>query len=116
MANFFLNKKLLMLSIEYLRQFRIGEYAIFDFAASFLAALILAPLLTTLFKKLNINIPFKSWMYFVLPLGIIVHLLFGSITPMTRDFLDLNGHYFLKFIMIALLILGLKGISRIKKS
>ena len=105
-----------MISIEYLRQFRVGEYAFFDFAASFIAAFLLAPLLTALFRKFKINIPMKNWILLTLPLSIASHLLAGTITPMTRDFLDLNGHYFLKLAMITLLILGLKGISRIEKA
>jgi hypothetical protein len=50
-----------------------------------------------------------------LPIGIIAHLLVGKITPLTKNFLDLKSHYILKIIIIALIILGIKGIKIIKK-
>jgi len=105
-----------MLSIEFLRQFRIGEYAVFDFAASFIGIALLSPLLSKLFLKINISIPKKNWIFLTLPIGIITHLLFGSLTPMTKDFLDLQGHYLLKVLIIALILLGLRRIKRIKQT
>lgn len=105
-----------MFSITYLRQFRIGEYAIFDFAVSFLAVYLLAPLLSKLFLKLRINIPKYNWLILTVPISILVHLLVGKITPMTKNFLDLNGHYILKIVIIGLLVLGLRGIKIVKKS
>lgn len=104
-----------MLSIEYLRQFRIGEYAIFDFAASFVGMALLAPVLSWLFKKIKINIPWQNWLYLALPIGIVTHLVVGNITPMTRDFLNLHDHYILKLVIIGLLTMGLRGIKKVKK-
>ena len=101
--------------LEYLRQFRLGGYAVFDFAASFIGIYLLAPYLSKLFLKLRIDIPKKSWLYFTLPIGFLSHLLAGSITPMTRDIIDVNGHYLVKILMIALLILGIKGVKIVKK-
>lgn len=100
-----------MITIDSLRQFRLGDYAIFDLAASLVGIYFLAPLLTKLFLKFGLDIPRSSWLYLTLPLGIIIHLLVGSITPMTRDFLDLHGHYLLKILIIALTVLGLRGIK-----
>lgn len=104
-----------MTPIEVLRQFRIGEYAVFDFAVSFLAIFLLSPLLSKLFLKLRIEIPKKNWLFMVLPLSIASHLLIGTITPMTKNFLDLQGHYILKIVILASLILGLRGIKIVKK-
>lgn len=105
-----------MIPIEYLREFRFSWYAIFDFIVVFIAVYLLAPLLSKIFIKLKIDIPKKNWFFLSLPIGIIVHLLVGNITPMTRDFIDINNHYILKIIIICLLILGFKGIKIIKKS
>ena len=105
-----------MNTIESLRQFRFGEYAIFDFAVTFIAIYLLSPLLSKLFLKLKVNIPKRSWLFLALPISIIAHLLVGNITPMTADFIDINGHYLLKILIIGLLALGMKDIKIINKS
>jgi len=100
--------------IEFLRQFRLGGYAIFDFTISFLGIYLLAPLLSRLFLLIKLDIPKQNWLFLTLPISILVHLLFQKMTPMTKGFLDLHGHYILKIIILALLILGLRGIKIIK--
>ena len=40
---------------------------------------------------------------------------FGKITPMTRDIIDLDGHYILKIFILLLLFLGIKSIKLVKK-
>ncbi|MFH2232258.1 MAG: hypothetical protein ABII13_03770 [Patescibacteria group bacterium] len=104
-----------MFSIEYLRQFRIGSYAIFDFAVTFLGIYLLSPLLSKLFRKLRIDVPKRNWLYLALPISIVAHLLVGEITPMTKNFLDIHGHYILKILIVSLLVLGIKGIKIIRK-
>jgi len=76
-----------MITIEYLRQFRFGEYAILDFAVSFLGIYLLSPLLSKTFLKINVEIPKKNWLYLTLPISIIAHLIVGTITPMTKSFI-----------------------------
>lgn len=104
-----------MIPIEFLRQFRIFDYAIFDFMVVFLGFYLLAPILSKIFLKIGINIPKKNWLFLALPIGILTHLIFGNMTPMTRDFISLNGHYFLKIFIFLLLFFGLKGIKIFKK-
>lgn len=72
-----------MTTIEFLRQFRIGGYAIFDFAISFIGIYLIAPLLSKLFRIVRIDIPRLSWMFFTIPIAIIAHVLSGRITPLT---------------------------------
>lgn len=106
-----------MMSIEYLRQFRFGEFAVFDFAAAFLGVLLLSPLLSIIFLKLfRIDIPKKNWLFLTLPISIVVHLLAGEMTPMTKNFIDIHSNYILKILILGLLILGIRGIKIIKKS
>jgi len=105
-----------MIPIAFLRQFRLGDYAIFDFAVSFLGFYLLAPLLSKLFLKLRIDIPRQNWLYLTLPIGVATHLIFGKITPLTRDFIDIQGHYIVKIVMIGLLLIGLNDIKIIKKN
>jgi len=103
-----------MNTIEYLRQFRLFEYAIFDLVVSFLGIFLLSPLLSKLFLLIRIKIPKRNWLFLTLPMGILIHLLFGSFTPMTKNFLDINDHYILKAIIIISLFFGLKGITIVK--
>ena len=103
-----------MITIEFLRQFRFGEYAIFDLAVSFLGIFLLSPLLSKIFLKLRIKIPKKSWIFLTLPISILIHLLVGQQTLMTKNFLDLRGNYLIKILVIVLLILGIRGIKIIK--
>lgn len=104
-----------MPTLQFLRSFRFGEYAYFDLIVSFIGICLLGPLLSKLFLKLKLKVSQKSWIYFTLPIGIIIHLLVRNSTPMTRDFIDLHGHYILKAVIVGLLLLGLKDIKRIKK-
>jgi hypothetical protein len=104
-----------MTTIEFLRQFRLGEYAIFDFAVSFLGIYLISPLLSKLFSKIRIKIPKYNWLFLTLPISIVAHLAVGNITPMTANFINMNSHYFLKIIIIGLLIFGIKGMKIIKR-
>ncbi|MFA6194829.1 MAG: hypothetical protein WC719_03750 [Patescibacteria group bacterium] len=104
-----------MTTLEFLRQFRIGGYAVFDLVVAFLGIYLLSPLLSKVFLKIRISIPKINWVFLTLPLGILTHLLVGRITPMTKNFLDMHGHYFLKILILGLLFFGLRGIKIIKK-
>lgn len=101
-------------TIEFLRQFRISNYAIFDITLSFLGIYLIAPLLSKIFAKAKLEIPKRNWLYLTLPIGILIHILVGNITPMTENFINLEGHYFLKIFIIILFILGIKNIRIIK--
>jgi hypothetical protein len=106
-----------MLTVTFLRQFRIGEYAIFDFTVALLGLALLSPLLSWLCRKFfKLEVPKKNWVFLTLPIGIVTHLIIGPITPMTRDFIDLSGHYTLKVIILGLLVLGLMNTRKIKNS
>jgi hypothetical protein len=100
--------------IDFLRQFRLGGFAVFDFAVAFLGIFLMAPVLSKIFRKLGLEISRRSWVFLTLPIGIMVHILIGKITPMTREFLDPSGHYLLKMIIAVLFILGLAGIKKTK--
>jgi len=102
-----------MTSIEYLRQFRLGGYALFDFTLAFLGAILVAPILSWLFKKIGILIPKKNWVILMLPISVLVHILVGKITPLTEYFLDPNGHYLVKLIVLICCVLGGMNIKRI---
>lgn len=104
-----------MNTLEFLRQFRFSGYAIFDLVAALLGIYLISPLLSKLFLKIRIDIPKLNWLYLTLPIGILVHLLVGEMTPMTVDFLNIHDHYILKILTIGLLVLGLRNIKIRKK-
>ena len=104
-----------MISVDFLRQFRVGGYAIFDFTTAFVGVYLASFLLSKLFRKIRVDIPRISWVLLTLPIGIATHLIIGRITPLTGNFLDIHGHYILKIVIVGLLLLGLRGIKIIKK-
>jgi len=101
-------------TIETLRQFRIFNYAIFDFGVSFVFIYLIAPALTKIFRYIKLEIPLKSWLLLTVPLSILVHILVKNITPMTKNFLDLNNYYLLKIIIISMTVFGIAPIKKIK--
>jgi len=101
--------------IDFLRQYHFGNYAIFDFVLAFAGIYLLAPSLSKLFRKLGFEVPQKNWIFLTLPISVGAHFLAGNITAMTRDFLDLDGYYILKLIILVSFILGVKGIKKIEK-
>jgi hypothetical protein len=76
---------------------------------------LLAPRLTKLFRKTRLEIPRRSWMFFVLPIGTVTHLLIGKITPLTAQFIDPHGHYFVKILIVGLFGLGVKSVKIVRK-
>jgi len=100
-----------MITIEFLRSYKLLDYAIFDFVVSFLGVYLLSPILTKLFLLFKIKVSRKSWLLLTIPVSILVHYLVGNITPMTKDFLNLNGSYLLKIIIISLTYFGIKDIK-----
>ena len=105
-----------MNTLELLRQYRLGGYALFDLSLSFLGILLLVPWLTKLMLRLNISMPKKNWLILTLPLSIFIHLLTGQMTQMTKDLFDPSGHYLIKILMIVLLVWGTRGIKKINPS
>lgn len=100
--------------ITTLRQYRLGEFAIFDFALTFLLAALAGPFLSRFLKKRGWHVPLINWYFLALPFGMLIHLLIGRMTPLTQQLLDLNGFYLLKGVMLLLVILGLRGIRKVK--
>ncbi|MDD3006375.1 MAG: hypothetical protein PHX30_02205 [Candidatus Pacebacteria bacterium] len=99
--------------IDFLRQYHIGNYAVFDLALAFLGMCLLAPFLSKGFKKLGLVVPEKNWIFLTLPISVFAHLAVGRMTAMTRDFVDPDGYYFLKIMILILFILGTRGIKKV---
>jgi len=51
-------------------------------------------------------------MYFTLPLSVIAHLATGQNTPLTHDVLSLSGGFVAKGVVLASLLLGVRGVKK----
>lgn len=87
--------------ITNLREFRINEFSIFDFAISYLAAYLLSFPLSRYLTK-------KQLFYLVIPASIITHTLFRVHTPLTDRFWNPNGDYLIKFTAVYMLLQAFK--------
>ncbi len=103
------------MTIEYLRSFKFFDFALFDFTLSFIGVYFLAPLLSKLFLKLRLQISRKSWLLLTVPLSIPIHMLVGTYTPLVESFLNPQGGYVVKAVVIFLTYLGIKEIKTVKK-
>ena len=95
--------------LEFLRQFRIGPFAIFDFAISYLGFYLLSPYIIKFLKIFGISTNTTNIMWLVLPISIIAHIIFSPETPLTKMFLNPNDYYLLKIVIIWMVYIGLKS-------
>lgn len=100
--------------IEELRSYKVGPFAIFDTAISYLGILIVSPLLTKILLKFGLKISVSSWLWLTIPISIIFHLLFSQQTPLIKI---LNNPRQLDFyvaitILLFMTYMGLKNINR----
>lgn len=102
------------MDIETLRSYRIGPFTIFDFAISYIIVFLIAPLLVKISKKLNFPISTTQWLWLVLPIGVLSHLIVGNITPLTKMFIDPNGNFLVKAIVLFMTYMGLRRVKKKK--
>jgi hypothetical protein len=96
-----------MLTIEWLRQFRIGPFAIFDTIGAFLGIWLLAPLLSWITKKFKIKTERVQWLLLTLPLSVISHFIIGQQTPLIEMLLASPYKKPLLFLLILLTCTGI---------
>jgi hypothetical protein len=102
------------MDIETLRSYRIGPFAIFDFAISYIIVFLIAPLLVKISKKLNFPITKTQWLWLVLPFSVLSHLMVGNITPLTEMFIEPNGNFLVKAIVLFMTYMGLRRVKKKK--
>ena len=100
---------------DFLRQLKIGPFAVFDLAISYIGIYLISPTLTKLASKTRLQISRTQWLWLVLPSSIIIHIIFGQKTPLTDMFLDPNNFYIIKIVIIFMLVMGLKDTKFLKK-
>ena len=99
-----------MIPIEFLRQFRVGPFAIFDFVVAYGGLLLLSPIITKLLHKVHINMTWVNIMWLVLPLSIVAHVLTGHHTPLTKMFLNPSDYYFVKILIASMVYMGFRKV------
>ena len=87
-----------------LRTFRVGPFAVFDFAISYLVVYLLAPY----FYRMGLKLSREQFLWLTLPFSILVHVLFGKMTPLTEMFLDLHGSYWVKILVIFMIFMAIR--------
>lgn len=87
-----------MTTLENLRSYRLGPFAIFDFASAYGAVYFLAP-------KLNINRKQALWL--TLPAAIIIHKLTNQETPLNKMVLGPESNTLAQLILAGMLYQGL---------
>ena len=97
-----------MITLVYLRSFRIGNLAIFDFVTAYLGIYLLVPLLNKLITFTGRQLTHWQWMLLVLPISILIHLATGNMTSITKLAIDPYSGYLFKIILLAMLYFGLR--------
>lgn len=92
--------------IEYLRSFRVGPFAIFDFATSYVAVYLLAPYFSKLLAYAGIHVNREQWLWLTLPVALVFHLIFRPDTPFTKMFVDPTGGYVAKLVILIMLLMA----------
>lgn len=92
--------------LNYLRSFRMGPFAIFDFAISYIAMYFLAPYLSKLFALVGIHINREQWLWLTLPIAFVTHLVFKTYTPFTKMVLNPSGDLIAKLFIVGMLIMA----------
>ncbi|MFA6519028.1 MAG: hypothetical protein WCV93_05280 [Candidatus Shapirobacteria bacterium] len=101
--------------LDYLRQFKIGPFAIFDTALAYLAIFLLSPLLTKLFSVFHLSVSRVALLWLTLPISVLFHLIFRQNTPLMKILSDPSQFSFYLSLGLLLLMtyLGLKDIKRL---
>ena len=101
-----------MTLIEFVRQYKVGPFSIFDFVTAYAGLYLLAPLLIRIFQRFHVRITLANILWLMLPLSVLVHLLIGTQTALTQMVVDPSGHYIAKAVILVMIYFGLRGISR----
>ena len=105
-----------MFSIEYLRQFKVGPFAIFDTISAYLGVFLFAPFLVKLASKINLKVPVVSWIWLTVPLSVVFHILFKQSTPVIKILSNPNlpQFYVALLVLLIMIYMGFRKISIIR--
>lgn len=100
--------------IDSLRQFKVGPFTVFDIVLAYVGIFLLAPLLSKLFAKINLEISRAAWLWLTLPISVLAHGLFQQNTPLMKMLLNPHDFYLAKVVVVLTLYMGLSKIRLIK--
>ncbi|MDH5533063.1 MAG: hypothetical protein OEX81_01410 [Candidatus Pacebacteria bacterium] len=103
------------MNIETLRSFKIGPFAVFDFAISYLIVYLIAPLLVKISKKIKFPISKTQWLWLVVPFSVLSHIISGEMTPLTKMFINRDGDILVKVIVLFMLYMGIRRPKKLSK-
>lgn len=104
-----------MITLEYLRDFRVGPFTMFDTTLAFIGMLILSPILTWIASKLHLKVPAISWLWLTIPVSVPFHAIFQQDTPLMK-ILSNPGQvqfYITIAVLLAMTYMGIRKIKRI---
>jgi len=91
--------------------FRLGPFRMFDFVGTYLVVFLLSPLLTKVALRFRLKIGKIQWLWLLLPISALVHLMINQDTALVRMLLDPNDYHIVKVLIIFMLIMGIKDIK-----
>lgn len=98
--------------IAFLRQFRLGPFAIFDTVLSYVGFFLLAPLLSKLFLKFHLSIPRSSWLWWMLPISVVFHLIFRQETALMKLLVSSDWSFVIVVSLVVMIFMGARGCRR----
>lgn len=100
--------------IQFLRQYKIGDFAIFDITTAFLGVWLISPLLSAGLEKVGLIVPITNWLWLTIPIGVLTHIALGISTPLTERLFDPSGFYLWKLALVGMIVMGLLNIKLAK--
>ena len=94
--------------VQFLRQFRIGPFAVFDTAISYLAIYLLSPTLTRGMRAFRIHVSRAGWLWFMLPASVLIHGLFQQRTPLMNQLFNPDTFFIAPVILVFMTYMGIK--------
>lgn len=100
--------------VQFLRQFRIGPYAIFDLVMSYIGIFLVAPVLSKLASKFSVKISRTAWLWFTLPISVIFHLIFRQNTAFMQRLFSSQGYHVEVIVLLFMVYMGVRHIYKYK--
>lgn len=94
--------------IGILREYKIGQIAVFDLVLAYVGIYSIAPFLTKTFTKIHLYINKTDWFWLTLPIGVLFHIVFAAQTPLTKMVLNPQGFYLIKLLILFMVFMGLR--------
>lgn len=101
--------------LDKLRSYKVFGYAVFDLVVTLVVAAYLTPFVNKyiMVPGFKVTLTPHQMMMLSIPLGVVVHKVTNTSTPMTEQAFDPHGHMILKIVLIALVLVVICGAKRV---